>query len=266
MPRRQAAGISAASVKAAHARLAVLLASANPLPAISMLDILNLALPFFGLIFIGFACGKCAIPDAGLAWMNFFILYVALPALFFRILSKTPFEQLAQIDFVKATVLATASAFTCVHVGLICARPPWRGDTGRGGRRLRQRRLHGPRPGAGDAGAGGLGAGCADLLLRCAADLHAGAAADGVQRASSAGLGRALLDWSRSIVLNPLLIAAALGVAPPPSHVEPPVAVERLLAVPLHVGGAVRAVRARRHGGAATAAAHAAGGAAACRP
>ena len=36
-----------------------------------MLDILNLALPFFGLIFIGFACGKLRqIPDAGLAWMN----------------------------------------------------------------------------------------------------------------------------------------------------------------------------------------------------
>ena len=48
-----------------------------------MLDIINLALPFFGLIFIGFACGKLRqIPDAGLAWMNFFILYVALPALF----------------------------------------------------------------------------------------------------------------------------------------------------------------------------------------
>ena len=64
-----------------------------------MIDILNLALPFFGLIFIGFACGKLRqIPDAGLAWMNFFILYVSLPALFFRILSKTPFGR-----FVYAT-------------------------------------------------------------------------------------------------------------------------------------------------------------------
>ena len=47
-----------------------------------MLDILNLALPFFGLIFIGFACGKLRqIPDAGLAWMNFFILYVVAAGL-----------------------------------------------------------------------------------------------------------------------------------------------------------------------------------------
>ena len=89
-----------------------------------MLSILNLALPFFGLIFIGFACGKWKkLPDEGLAWMNFFILYVALPALFFRILSKTPFEQLAQLDFVTATVLATASAFTLAFIiGLILRR------------------------------------------------------------------------------------------------------------------------------------------------
>src|SRR6185295_2175898 len=45
-----------------------------------MLDVINLALPFFGLIFLGFGCGKFkVIPDSGLAWMDFFILYVALP-------------------------------------------------------------------------------------------------------------------------------------------------------------------------------------------
>ncbi len=55
-----------------------------------MIDVLNLALPFFGLIFIGFACGKLKqIPDTALAWMNFFIVYVALPALFYRILAQT---------------------------------------------------------------------------------------------------------------------------------------------------------------------------------
>ena len=44
-----------------------------------MIDVLNLALPYFGLIFIGFACGKLKqIPDTALAWMNFFIVYVAL--------------------------------------------------------------------------------------------------------------------------------------------------------------------------------------------
>ena len=77
-----------------------------------MIDVLNLALPFFGLIFIGFACGKLKqIPDTALAWMNFFILYVSLPALFYRILAQTPLEKLAQVDFIFATTLATFWAF-----------------------------------------------------------------------------------------------------------------------------------------------------------
>src|SRR5881394_782152 len=77
-----------------------------------MMDVLNLALPYFGLIFIGFACGKLRkLPEAGLAWMNFFLLYVSLPALFFRIVSRTPFEQLNNPPFVMATTLATTAAF-----------------------------------------------------------------------------------------------------------------------------------------------------------
>jgi predicted permease len=65
-----------------------------------MVDILNLALPYFGLIFIGFACGKAkGLPEQGLAWMNFFLLYVSLPALLFGIMSKTPFAELNNPPF-----------------------------------------------------------------------------------------------------------------------------------------------------------------------
>lgn len=78
-----------------------------------MIDILNLALPYFGLIFVGYICGKWKdLPESGLAWMNFFVLYVSLPALFFRIMSRTPFEQLANPPFVIATTSATAGAFS----------------------------------------------------------------------------------------------------------------------------------------------------------
>ena len=77
-----------------------------------MIDILNLALPYFGLIFIGFACGKAkGLPEQGLAWMNFFLLYVSLPALLFGIMSKTPFEELNNPPFLIATTLGTISAF-----------------------------------------------------------------------------------------------------------------------------------------------------------
>src|ERR1700747_937818 len=78
-----------------------------------MTEILNLAVPYFGLIFIGFACGKAkGLPEQGLAWMNFFLLYVSLPALLFGIMSKTPFEELNNPPFLIATTLGTASAFT----------------------------------------------------------------------------------------------------------------------------------------------------------
>ena len=82
-----------------------------------MVDILNLALPYFGLIFIGFACGKSKnLPETGLAWMNFFLLYVSLPALLFGIMSKTPFAELNNPPFLIATTLGTASAFVLAMI------------------------------------------------------------------------------------------------------------------------------------------------------
>ncbi|MTI17548.1 AEC family transporter [Rhodobacteraceae bacterium RKSG542] len=77
-----------------------------------MLGVLNLAMPFFLLIFLGYASGRVTkISTEGLTWMNFFILYLALPALFFQLLSETPFEELAEFDFVFATTTATFIAF-----------------------------------------------------------------------------------------------------------------------------------------------------------
>src|SRR3954452_23249383 len=78
----------------------------------AMIDILNLALPYFGLIFIGFACGRAkGLPETGLAWMNFFMLYVALPPPLFGCMSKTPLEELNTPPFLIATSPGTISAF-----------------------------------------------------------------------------------------------------------------------------------------------------------
>src|ERR1700712_2401761 len=82
-----------------------------------MIDILNLAVPYFSVIFIGFACGKLkALPEAGLAWINFFLLYVSLPALLFGIMAKTPFAELNNPPFLIATTLGTISAFVLAMV------------------------------------------------------------------------------------------------------------------------------------------------------
>src|SRR3984893_16576637 len=48
--------------------------------------------------------------------MNFFLLYVSLPALMFVITSKTPFEELNNPPFLIATTLGTISAFTLAMV------------------------------------------------------------------------------------------------------------------------------------------------------
>lgn len=93
-----------------------------------MAEVLALAFPYFGLILIGFACGKKrGLPEAGLAWMNFFLLYVALPALFFRIMAKTPFSELNNPPFIIATTLATAIAY---GLGAAIGRFGGRGEAG----------------------------------------------------------------------------------------------------------------------------------------
>ena len=96
-----------------------------------MIDVLNLALPYFSLIFVGFACGKArALPEAGLAWMNFFLLYVSLPALLFGIMAKTPFAELNNPPFLIATTLATMSAFVlAMLVGRLIGRLSFREAT-----------------------------------------------------------------------------------------------------------------------------------------
>ena len=77
-----------------------------------MADILALLFPFFGLIVIGFGAAKIfRHPEEGTAWLNIFIIYAALPALFFKLVSRTPFEQLTRLDFVSIDLAATYSVF-----------------------------------------------------------------------------------------------------------------------------------------------------------
>jgi predicted permease len=198
-----------------------------------MLDLVNLALPFFGVILLGFGCGKWRrLPDEGLAWMNFFILYVTLPALFFHILSKTPLEQLAQVNFIKATTLATACAFAlAMAVGLLLSR-------GKADEAL----LAGVAGGFGNVGYMGPGLALATLGPQAAAPVALIFCFDALLffvvvpltmafvRTSGAGLGQALKNVARGVFLNPLLIAAGLGTMAAALHFEPPEAVDRLLA------------------------------------
>lgn len=85
-----------------------------------MSDLFGLAFPFFGLILLGYFCGRrVKLPEAGLAWLSFFIIYVALPALFYRIVAQTPFHELANPAFILAVLASTATmSLLALGVGL----------------------------------------------------------------------------------------------------------------------------------------------------
>lgn len=85
-----------------------------------MLQVFGLVAPLFSIIFLGYIAGRLVkLPIDGLAWLNFFIIYIALPAMFFQYLSKIPLASFNALGFVGLTTLATALLFfTFFFIGL----------------------------------------------------------------------------------------------------------------------------------------------------
>lgn len=197
-----------------------------------MIEVLNLALPFFGLIIIGFACGKIKqIPDTALGWMNFFIVYVSLPALFYRILAQTPLEQLAQVDFIIATTLSTFWVFAVAFaIGIAVTKG-----------RIDQSTIAGLAGAYGNIGYMGPGLAlstlgptaavpvalifCFDTLLLFSLVPFMMAIAS-PQKKSVASVAREVV---KRIGTNPLVIASVLGILSAAVHFQPPAAAEKLM-------------------------------------
>ena len=77
-----------------------------------MFKVVELVIPLFGLILLGYTAGRLKrLPIEGLAWMNFFIVYIALPALFFNLLASTPVSEFANVNFLMHTTLGTFLIF-----------------------------------------------------------------------------------------------------------------------------------------------------------
>jgi len=197
-----------------------------------MVDILNLALPYFGLIFIGFACGKTrGLPESGLAWMNFFLLYVSLPALLFRIMSETPFSELNNPPFLIATTLATVSAFV---LAMAAARII-------GELSLRKATMAGLAGAYGNIGYMGPGLALAVLGAKAAAPTALIFCCDSIFLFTIVPLLMALTDRehpsflhaiglaARQIALNPLIMSAVLGALVAALHIPLPTALDRTL-------------------------------------
>ncbi|MDP3898268.1 MAG: AEC family transporter [Mesorhizobium sp.] len=197
-----------------------------------MYDVFGLVLPFFGLIFLGFAVARITRqPLEALGWMNTFIIYVALPALFFQLLSKTPIEQLTEWSYIFGAVLSTYIVFSLMFVGSVLAS---RGE-------IASSTVKGLAAAYGNIGYMGPGlallafgeeAAVPVALIFCFENIMHFAIAptmmalSGDERSSP---GKLALDVAKKIVLHPFIIATAIGVAAAALEVRPPVPVERLL-------------------------------------
>ena len=85
-----------------------------------MSTIINLILPFFGLILMGFIAGKFMRKDkSGIEWFNTFVVYFALPPLVFQTVASAPIEQLTNWPFILATTFSSYAIFILVFAASI---------------------------------------------------------------------------------------------------------------------------------------------------
>ena len=197
-----------------------------------MSDVVGLVLPFFGLIFLGFFVARITHqPVEALGWMNTFIVYVALPALFFQLLAKTPFERLTEWTFILGAVFSTYAIFLIMFAGSMLF----------AGRNIAESTIKGLAAAYGNIGYMGPGlallvfgpeAAVPVALIFCfeniihftVAPMMMALAGDEKQAPKQLALG-----VIRKIALHPFIIATAVGVAAAYLQLRPPLPVERLL-------------------------------------
>jgi len=197
-----------------------------------MSDVVGLVLPFFGMIFIGFLVARITRqPLQELGWMNTFVVYVALPALFFQLLARTPFEQLTEWSFVLGSLVSTYLVFSLMFA--------WSMLVTRGG--IAQATITSLAAAYGNIGFMGPGlallafgeqAAVPVALIFCFENIvHFTVAPmmmalSGNEKAPPLQLAVGVL---RKIVLHPFIIATALGVAAAYVQFRPPLPVDRFL-------------------------------------
>lgn len=197
-----------------------------------MADIIGLVLPFFGLIFLGSLVARLTRqPLEALGWMNTFILYVALPALFFQLLARTPIEQLTEWRYILGSVLSTYIVFALMFVVSVVMS---RGE-------IAQSTIKGLAAAYGNIGYMGPGlallafgpeAAVPVALIFCFENIMHFAIAPtmmalaGGEKQSPMALAGGIL---RRIVLHPFIIATAVGVLAAAVEFVPPTPIARLL-------------------------------------
>ena len=197
-----------------------------------MADIVALLLPFFGLILIGFIAAKMTKQSAdALGWMNTFIIYAALPALFFKLVSRTPVEQLTRADFIFGEIGATYLIFFLVFaIGYVLRRNSFADCT--------IQSFAGAYGNIGYMGPGlallafGDAAAVPVALIVCfenATHFIVAPAMMAVAGGDKRPKGELAADIARKVVLHPFIISTALGFGFAAFAIQPPEAFQRLI-------------------------------------
>jgi malonate transporter len=197
-----------------------------------MFDVIGLVLPFFGLIFIGYLVARITRqPLEALGWMNTFIVYVALPALFFQLLSKTPIERLTEWSYIFGSVFATYLVFGA----MFGASYLWsRGE-------IAESTIKGLASAYGNIGYMGPGlaliafgqeAAVPVALIFCFENVIHFAVAPMLMAVASGekgSAGRLAIEVVKKIALHPFIIATVIGVAAASVQFQPPLPLGRFL-------------------------------------
>ncbi|MCY0146663.1 AEC family transporter [Hoeflea sp. G2-23] len=197
-----------------------------------MAEITGLVLPFFGLILLGYITARITKqPEVAMGWLNTFIIYVSLPALFFKLLSRTPIEQLARWDYVLTSMVVTYTIFALVFAASILIRRAAIGEATVQG-------LAGAYGNIGYMGPGiailafGEQAAVPVALIFCFENImHFTIAPMMMALAGGDKRGPAALALGvvRKIAFHPFILATAVGVAAAALHFTPPLPVTRLI-------------------------------------
>lgn len=198
-----------------------------------MTDVINLALPFFGLMVAGAVAARLFhIEERTGDRLNVLVLYFALPAMIYRTVAGAPFEQLLNWQFILATSLSTLTVFVAAFVFAVWVL----------GARIHVAGLQASAASYGNVGYMGLVLSvvafgeaaavpavlifCFDMLIQFILVPLAGAIGTTAQGASKAELGG---NVARSVLLHPFLVATALGAVSAAIELQLPTALDRFL-------------------------------------
>ncbi len=194
--------------------------------------IFNLALPFFGIIFLGVLAEKAfRIEESGLAWLNVFVFYFAVPTLVFQSIMEAPVSELLNWSFIAVTMLSSYLVFFLMFcIAVLVFRSSMTSSALQASSASYSNLVYLGLPLA--VAAFGSGAAVPAALIACFDNLIQFSLVPVI-----AGLdrnnGRSALDLMKGILKeigqNPLIIAALAGIVASASQVDLPHALDTLL-------------------------------------